>query len=150
MLFQRRQLLRTLSLAFGSSCILQRNQPGLVAQTAVEPKPSPLPAGAAVHDGISGGTEKEKVTGIGGFFFRAKDSKALRSWYLQHLGISLTPSSYEDSVWQQEAGTHRFRSSTGVERAVQGNRQALDVELSSRGSRQNGSPATSGWNRSRG
>jgi glyoxylase I family protein len=50
----------------------------------------------------------EKVTGIGGFFFGAKDPKALGSWYQQHLGISLTPSSYEDSVWRQEAGPTVF------------------------------------------
>jgi hypothetical protein len=45
MLFLRRQLLRTLSFAFGSSFILGRNQPGIVAQTAVQPKLSPPPAG---------------------------------------------------------------------------------------------------------
>jgi glyoxylase I family protein len=100
MLFLRRQLLRTLSFAFGSSFLLARNQPGIVAQTAVQPKLSPPPAGAAVRGRISGGTEMEKVTGIGGFFFRAKDPKALGRWYQQHLGILLTPSSYEDSVWQ--------------------------------------------------
>ena len=50
----------------------------------------------------------EKVTGIGGLFFRARDPKALGRWYQQHLGISLTPSSYEDSVWQQEAGPTVF------------------------------------------
>ena len=31
----------------------------------------------------------EKVAGIGGFFFRAHDPKALGQWYQQHLGISL-------------------------------------------------------------
>ena len=108
MLFLRRQLLRTLSFAFGSSFILGRNQLGMVAQTATQPKVSPSPAGAAVRDGIAGGAEMEKVTGIGGFFFRAKDPKALGRWYQQHLGISLTPSSYEDSVWQQEAGPTVF------------------------------------------
>lgn len=108
MLFLRRQLLRTLSFAFGSSFILGRNQLGIVAQTATQPKVSPPPAGAAVRDGIAGGTEMEKVTGIGGFFFRAQDPKALGRWYQQHLGISLTPSSYEDSVWQQEAGPTVF------------------------------------------
>src|SRR5258708_18884798 len=77
MLFLRRQLLRTLSFAFGSSFILGRNQLAIAAQTAVQPKTSPLPAGAAVRDAIAGGTEMEKVTGIGGFFFRAKDPKAL-------------------------------------------------------------------------
>ncbi|WP_394346305.1 VOC family protein [Flavobacterium nackdongense] len=33
-------------------------------------------------------TETEKrVTGIGGFFFKAKDSKALVAWYGKHLGL---------------------------------------------------------------
>jgi len=89
MLFLRRQLLRTLSFAFGSSFILGRNQLAIAAQTAVQPKTSPLPAGAAVRDVVAGGAEMEKVTGIGGFFFRAKDPKALGLWYQQHLGISL-------------------------------------------------------------
>src|SRR6202048_401663 len=108
MLFQRRQLLRTLSFAFGSSFILGRNQLGIAAQTAVPRKLSPPPAGAAVRDGIAGGTEMEKVTGIGGFFFRAKDPKALGLWYQQHLGVSLIPTSYEESPWQQEAGPTAF------------------------------------------
>src|SRR4030088_2704344 len=108
MLFLRRQLLRILSFAFGSSFILNRNQLGKAAQTTTQPKVSPAPAGAAVRDGIAGGTEMEKVTGIGGFFFRAKDPKALGRWYQQHLGISLTPLSYEDSPWQQEAGPSAF------------------------------------------
>jgi len=29
----------------------------------------------------------ERVTGIGGVFFRARDPKALGSWYQQHLGV---------------------------------------------------------------
>ena len=106
MRFHRRQLLRTLSFAFGSSFIWNRKQLGIAAQTAMQPKSAP--AGAAVRDGISGGTEMEKVTGIGGLFFRAHDPKALGRWYQQHLGVSLTPSSYEDSVWQQEAGPTVF------------------------------------------
>jgi glyoxylase I family protein len=108
MLFLRRQLLRTLSSAFGSSFILGRNRLGIAAQTATQPKVSPPPAGASVRDGIAGGTEMEKVTGIGGLFFRAHDPKALGRWYQQHLGISLTPSSLQDSVWQQEAGPTVF------------------------------------------
>ena len=50
----------------------------------------------------------EKVTGIGGLFFRAKDPAALARWYQQHLGVSLTPSSYGESPWQQEAGPTVF------------------------------------------
>jgi glyoxylase I family protein len=56
----------------------------------------------------AGGPEMEKVTGIGGLFFRAHDPKALGQWYQQRLGVSLTPSSYEESVWQQEAGPTVF------------------------------------------
>jgi glyoxylase I family protein len=108
MLFVRRRLLRTLSFAFGSSFILGRNELGLGAQTAVQPKTSPLPAGAAVRDAIAEGTEMEKVTGIGGFFFRSKDPKALGLWYQQHLGVSLIPTSSEESPWQQEAGPTAF------------------------------------------
>ena len=111
-MFLRRQLLRTLSFAFGSSFILGRNQLGIVAQTATQPHTQPMnsppPAGAAVRDGIAGGTEMEKVTGIGGFFFRAKDPKALGHWYQQNLGISLIPTSSEESPWQQEAGPTAF------------------------------------------
>jgi glyoxylase I family protein len=50
----------------------------------------------------------EKVTGIGGLFFRAHDPAALGRWYQQHLGVSLTPSSYEEPVWHQEAGPTVF------------------------------------------
>jgi glyoxylase I family protein len=108
MLFLRRQLLQTLSFAFGSSFISRRNQFGTVARTDTQPMLSSPSAGAAVRDGIAQGTEMEKVTGIGGLFFRAHDPKALGRWYQQHLGVSLTPSSYEDSVWQQEAGPTVF------------------------------------------
>jgi glyoxylase I family protein len=108
MFFLRRQLLRTLSFAFGSSVILSRNQLGLAAQTAAQPKIAPPPAGAAVRDGIAGGTEMEKVTGIGGFFFRAKDPKALALWYQQHLGILTIPTKDGETSWQQEAGATAF------------------------------------------
>jgi len=108
MRFQRRQLLQILSFTFGSKFIWSRNQLGLAAQTALPPKTSPPPAGEAVRHGFAGGTEMEKVTGIGGLFFRAHDPKSLGRWYQQHLGVSLTPSSYEESVWRQEAGPTVF------------------------------------------
>lgn len=31
----------------------------------------------------------QRVTGIGGIFFRADDPEALRAWYQEHLGIEL-------------------------------------------------------------
>jgi glyoxylase I family protein len=103
MRFQRRQLLRTLSFVFGSSFVWGRNQLGIAAQTATQ-SISPPPAEAAVGGGIAGGREMEKVTGIGGFFFRAKDPKTLALWYEQHLGILPIPTTYEKPGWQQEAG----------------------------------------------
>ena len=45
-----------------------------------------------------------KVTGIGGLFFRATDTKGLSRWYQQHLGI---PAPGAD-VWSQEAGPTVF------------------------------------------
>jgi hypothetical protein len=37
-------------------------------------------------------------------FFRTKDPAALGRWYRDHLGITLTPSSYDELPWQQQAG----------------------------------------------
>ena len=38
-----------------------------------------------------------RVTGIGGFFFRAQDPDALNGWYGQHFGIVMLESTtYED------------------------------------------------------
>jgi glyoxylase I family protein len=108
MLFLRRQLLQTLSFACGSGLLWSRNQLGIAAQAATQPKVSPPPAGAAVRDGIAAGTEMEEVTGIGGFFFRAKDPKTLRLWYQQHLGILTIPTSGGETGWQQEAGSTAF------------------------------------------
>ena len=50
----------------------------------------------------------ERVTGIGGLFFRAKDPAALAQWYQQHLGIDLVPPDYEQKPWSQEAGPTVF------------------------------------------
>jgi len=50
----------------------------------------------------------EKVAGIGGLFFRARDPAALGQWYQEHLGVSPAPSSYEELPWQQEAGPTAF------------------------------------------
>ena len=46
----------------------------------------------------------EKVTGIGGFFFKAADPKALAVWYERNLGVTQTPTSYDGEPWRQDAG----------------------------------------------
>ncbi|KAA1189994.1 VOC family protein [Pseudohalioglobus sediminis] len=50
----------------------------------------------------------EKVTGIGGVFFRAANPQALSEWYLAHLGIDPVPSSEAQRPWVQEAGPTVF------------------------------------------
>jgi hypothetical protein len=39
--------------------------------------------------------EVQKVVGIGGLFFRARDPALLARWYEQHLGIATIPTSYD-------------------------------------------------------
>jgi hypothetical protein len=46
----------------------------------------------------------EKVTGIGGMFFRARQPKVLAEWYRNHLGVELVPDNYDDPPWQQQGG----------------------------------------------
>ncbi len=43
----------------------------------------------------------ERVLGIGGVFFRARDPKALAAWYEQHLGVTR-------DAWETDAGTTAF------------------------------------------
>ena len=105
MSFQRRQFLQILSYVFGSSFILPRNELAMAAQNSAQASPTQPANVAAKHEG---GTQMEKVAGIGGLFFRAHDPKALGIWYLQHLGIALTPTSEGGTVWQQEAGPTVF------------------------------------------
>lgn len=50
----------------------------------------------------------QRVTGIGGFFFRAKDPGALAGWYARHLGVTEVPATYGDPVWTQDAGPTVF------------------------------------------
>jgi len=47
----------------------------------------------------------ERVTGIGGLFFAARDPEALARWYADHLGIDPAPESYGEPSWRQEAGS---------------------------------------------
>ena len=81
---QRREFLAALTAAAG--VVLLPNS----ASAAQQPTPTT--------------TTRETVTGIGGFFYRAHDPKALEQWYHDHLGILLTPQTLTDPVWQQQAG----------------------------------------------
>ncbi|HEY7403032.1 MAG TPA: VOC family protein [Candidatus Angelobacter sp.] len=107
MSFQRRQFLQILSYTFASSIVVLQSESAMAEQNAAQPANHAPPAKAAAKD-ESRGAEMEKVAGIGGLFFRAKDPKALANWYQQHLGIALTPTSEGGQVWQQEAGPTSF------------------------------------------
>ena len=50
----------------------------------------------------------QRVTGIGGFFFRAKNPTAMAQWYKEHLGVDLVPDDYAKQPWSQEAGPTAF------------------------------------------
>lgn len=50
----------------------------------------------------------ERITGIGGFFFRAKDPTALALWYEEQLGVRQVGERYEDGSWWQEQGPTVF------------------------------------------
>ena len=45
----------------------------------------------------------QKVTGIGGVFFRARDPKTLSDWYERNLGVDIL-----DKTWVQESGQTVF------------------------------------------
>jgi glyoxylase I family protein len=49
----------------------------------------------------------ERVTGIGGMFFRARDPDALARWYAEHLGID-NQLEGGDTIWWQERGPTVF------------------------------------------
>ncbi len=44
------------------------------------------------------------VTGIGGFFFRAREPEALRAWYAEHLGVGSAPY----GAWDTRSGPSVF------------------------------------------
>jgi glyoxylase I family protein len=100
MTFPRRQLLQMLPYTLGARLLVPQS---MSAQNTAEPASS-----TPGTKRESRGAQMEKVAGIGGFFFRAHDPKALANWYQQHLGIDLTPTSEGGTVWQQEAGATAF------------------------------------------
>lgn len=50
----------------------------------------------------------ERVTGIGGVFFRSRDPDALKKWYDRNLGVDVTPQDYDSPCWRQKEGPTVF------------------------------------------
>ena len=55
-----------------------------------------------------------KVSGIGGFFFRAIDADALARWYRDNLGIDPVPTAPGERTWRQKAGETAFTAMPGA------------------------------------
>ena len=47
----------------------------------------------------------ERVTGIGGAFFRSTDPNALARWYREHLGLGVYSEEADETWWQEEGPT---------------------------------------------
>jgi len=63
---------------------------------------------ASPNPSTNGTQQMERVTGIGGFFFRAADPKGLAEWYERNLGVARTPESEGGEPWRQDAGVTVF------------------------------------------
>ncbi|MFG6403780.1 VOC family protein [Microbacterium sp. P04] len=50
----------------------------------------------------------ERVTGIGGLFFRSDDPDGLTRWYAEMLGVDPAPTAYGEPSWHQSAGPTVF------------------------------------------
>ena len=123
MKMQRREVLGGLAAAAGSALLPESSAAG--EQT---PTPKNLPT--------------ERVTGIGGVFFRARDPKALAQWYQDHLGVT-------GQVWTQEAGPTAFTlcREDGLRRRRD---EAVDDQLPRERSGQDGPEARGGRHRGEG
>lgn len=67
-----------------------------------------IATGAARSQDQSAG-DMERVEGIGGFFFRAKDPRKLVEWYEANLGIASVPRTADSRPWRTSAGTTAFQ-----------------------------------------
>jgi hypothetical protein len=81
---------------------------GAVAMLCIGAAATKSDAGAAVQPGESGDTtakgnevQVEKVTGIGGVFFKAQDPKGMAAWYRTNLGIQ-SKGGYADFTWRDK------------------------------------------------
>ena len=57
---------------------------------------------------MKGSRTLEKVLGLGGVFFRARDPGGLATWYRDMLGIDLVPDDEETPPWRQTEGSCVF------------------------------------------
>ncbi|WP_213816672.1 VOC family protein [Glaciihabitans sp. dw_435] len=73
----------------------------------------------------------ERVLGIGGFFFAARDPAALTDWYATNLGVEPPPDLYGGDVWHQQAGPTAFAAMDGDEPTLEGKTWAINFRVRS-------------------
>jgi catechol 2,3-dioxygenase-like lactoylglutathione lyase family enzyme len=78
--------------------------PGDAASTSRENSNSQCGGADGVLAPCKSGEANMAVTGIGGFFFRAKDPESLGAWYATHLGVGGPP----HGAWDTQAGPSVF------------------------------------------
>ena len=71
----------------------------------------------------------ERVTGIGGVFFRAENPEQLGAWYSRHLGIDPAPETYDTCSWWQEAGPTVFTAIAADSEHFGGPRRSWSVNF---------------------
>ena len=59
----------------------------------------------------TGENQIERVTGIGGVFFKAREPKKMAAWYRDHLGIQ-SKGGYADFVWREKDNPDRTGHTT--------------------------------------
>ena len=59
----------------------------------------------------TGENQMERVNGIGGVFFKARDPKKMAAWYRDHLGIQ-SKGGYADFVWRDRENPDRIGHTT--------------------------------------
>lgn len=62
---------------------------------------------AAGANPAGGDAQMERVTGIGGVFFKARDPKKMRAWYRDHLGID-AKAGYANFDWREKENPDRL------------------------------------------
>jgi glyoxylase I family protein len=87
-----------------SSALAETEKP-LARESTLDDAQTPAHGETASNESLPA----ERVLGIGGFFFRARDPKALADWYRIHLGVGLVPAGAEQSGWHTEAGPTAFQ-----------------------------------------
>jgi predicted enzyme related to lactoylglutathione lyase len=79
----------------------------------------------------------ERVAGIGGVFFRARDPESLRAWYARHLGIEMeeygttfTAAAGDQTVWAPFVAETDYFGAGGQQLMVNFRVRDLDAMLS--------------------